>query len=180
MSMMRTALLTACLTICGALTAQAADVKIEGVHLCCGSCSKAIESALKDVDGVSDATPDQDAKSVTFKAKDSKAVDAGLKALADAGFHGKATADGKAVKFPEVKVAKGTKSDAFTITGVHLCCGSCVVAVKKAIADVPGVDQAQTKVDKDDGSIVVVGKDVDVAKFLDALFADGFHGEVKK
>src|SRR4029077_20075948 len=102
------------------------------VHMCCGQCVKIGDATLKDVKDISDGKSSQADKSVTFKAEDDKAVTAGLEALAKAGFHGKATKDGKGVEFPMPKIKEG-KSNEIVATGVHLCCGQCVTGVKKAL-----------------------------------------------
>ena len=42
------------------------------------------------------------------------------------------------------------------ISGVHLCCQSCVKGVEKAVADVPNVTAS---VDKDAGTVTLTGPD---------------------
>ncbi|MCH7688584.1 MAG: heavy-metal-associated domain-containing protein, partial [Planctomycetes bacterium] len=76
-------------------SAQAGEVSVKGVHICCGMCVKAIGGVLGKVDGVSDAKCDRDSKTVTFSASDAKTAKAGLRAILNAGFYGKATLDGK-------------------------------------------------------------------------------------
>ena len=61
------------------------------------------------------------------------------------------------------------------ITDTHVCCGSCVKAVAKILATVPGVTGAA---DQDTDSISLTGPDTaTVQKATDALVAAGFYGK---
>ena len=111
---------------------RAEEVTVSKTHVCCGACVKAVEAALADVEGVSDAKCDRDTKTITFTVANADAAKSGVKALADAGFAGVARMGGERVKSPGPGVKKGTKADDVTFTGVHLCCGGCV---KSAEAD---------------------------------------------
>lgn len=162
----------------GFATVQAAEVSIKGAHLCCGQCVTLAKKALADVKGVSDATPDQNSKTIAFKADDDKAVEAGLTALSKAGFYGTATADKKEIKFPGKEIEKGKKAASITVSDVHLCCGQCVTGVKKALADLKGVEKIEAV--QKDKTVTVTGKDIDTAEFIDALHKAGFQGELKK
>ena len=162
----------------GFSSVQAAEVTVKGVHLCCGQCVTGVKKALADVSGVSDVAGNQGEKTVTFKAADGNAAEAGIKALAKAGFHGTATADGKDIKFPESGAEKGKKADSITVTDLHLCCGACVTGVKKALDGLPGV--TGNEVDQKGKSVTVTGKDIDVVAFVDALNKAGYHCNVKK
>ena len=71
--------------------AAAGDVEITGVHLCCPACPKAVAAALVDVDGVSGTACDREEKTVSFSATNEETAQAGIDALAEAGFHGAAT-----------------------------------------------------------------------------------------
>jgi len=60
------------------------------------------------------------------------------------------------------------------ISGVHLCCQSCVKGVEKAVADVKGVTAT---VDKDEGTVTLSGAgQAAVQKAADALVAAGYFG----
>src|SRR5579859_672540 len=62
-----------------------------------------------------------------------------------------------------------------TITDVHICCGSCVKGVDKAVADVTGLT---AKADEDAGTVTLTGPDTaTVQKGADALTAAGFFGK---
>jgi periplasmic mercuric ion binding protein len=158
----------------GLSQARADKVELKDTHLCCGNCVKAVGETLKKVDGVSDANCDQKARTVTFTAKDEKVAGAALKALADAGFYGSATKDGKEFKVEVAEVKKGTKADTVTVTDVHVCCGMCKQGVAKALKDLKisyDGDGAQK-------SVKVEGKDLDKADIIDALRKAGFNGKV--
>ena len=62
-----------------------------------------------------------------------------------------------------------------TITGVHLCCASCVKGVAAAEAGVAGLT---AKADQDEGTVILTGPDTaTVQKGADALVAAGFFGK---
>ncbi len=151
---------------------SAAEVKISGVHICCGACVKAVTASLKDVAGVTKAGAEEDG-TVTFDAADEKAAAAGIAALAKAGFHGAAKSGGKELAFPAVTV-KEAKADSVTLTGIHLCCGGCYTAANDALKGIGAVTS-----DKKAKTVTVTGKGLDVAAILAALNKAGFHGEVK-
>ena len=61
------------------------------------------------------------------------------------------------------------------VTGVHLCCASCVKGVQKAVADVPGV---KITASEDDRSVTLTGPDqATVQKATDSLVAAGYFGK---
>jgi copper chaperone CopZ len=72
----------------GATGAKVQTLKIEGVHLCCGKCVKAVDKAVKSVSGVKEQNATKGAKSfeVTGDFKDSEVFDA----LEKEGLSGKA------------------------------------------------------------------------------------------
>jgi copper chaperone CopZ len=151
----------------GAGTAQAGKVEIKGAHVCCGKCVAAIKGVLKKVDGVSDADA-QKAGDITFTTKDDKTTTAALSALADAGFTGAATDDGKEVKI-DLPTASG-KADQVSVT-THICCPACKAAITKAFPD--------DKVSFEGNTATISGKDVDKAAVLDTLRKAGFNGTIK-
>jgi len=158
--------------------AQAGEVTVKGVHLCCGACVKDANAALQGIDGVSDVAIDRNTKVVTYKAANDDAAKAGIEALADAGFHGEATHAGKALAFPDSGAEKGKKASSVTLTGVHLCCGACVTGVKAALDDVSGVSTID--VDRTAKTVTLKGNDIDVTAAVAALNKGGFHGTVQK
>ncbi len=61
------------------------------------------------------------------------------------------------------------------LSGVHLCCGSCVKGVEAAVAKVAG---ATATVDKDAGTVSLSGADkATVQKAADALVGAGYFGK---
>lgn len=156
----------------------AGEVTVKGVHICCGGCVTALTGALEGVTGVSGGAADQDSGTVKFQAADAKAASAGLKAIAGAGFYGTATYDGKKPDTPTAKIDEKVVADSVTLTGVHLCCGTCVTASTDALKKVKGVSDAEG--DQDQGTITVKGTKVNVSELMKALHGAGFHGSVKK
>ena len=62
-----------------------------------------------------------------------------------------------------------------TISDVHICCGSCVKGIDKAVAGVQGLT---AKADEDAGTMTLTGPDTaTVQKGADALVAAGFFGK---
>ncbi|MEX0702890.1 MAG: cation transporter [Planctomycetales bacterium] len=154
---------------------QAGEVKVSGVHICCGMCVKAIDAALKDVQGVSAAKGDAKTKVVVFQAADDKGAEAGVKALAAAGFYGEAKHGDVVVAFPASGAKADAKADTIVLTGVHLCCGGCVTASTKAVKEVAGVTDA--KGDPKAKTVTVTGSSVEVAKAVEALNKAGFYAK---
>ena len=61
------------------------------------------------------------------------------------------------------------------ISGVHLCCKSCVTGVEKAVGHVSGASAA---VDKDAGEVTLTAPDkATLQKAADALVAAGYYGK---
>jgi copper chaperone CopZ len=178
MRLFRLSGLTALSLLCLTSLTVAGEVKVKAVHLCCGGCVSAVTDALEKVPGVSGGSANQDDGTVTFQATDAKAATAGLKAIAGAGFFGTATHGGKNLAVPVTKIDPKLTADSVTLTGVHLCCGTCVTASSTALKKVKGVTGVEG--DQDNGSLIVKGKQVKVAELLDALHGAGFHGNVKK
>jgi copper chaperone CopZ len=156
--------------------AQAGNVTVKGVHLCCPQCVKIIGKTLGGVDGISDAACDRAAKTVSFTATDGKSAAAGIKALAKAGFHGAAAHGDKLLKFPASGAKKGDKADKIVFKNVHLCCGQCVKGVAKALADI----KAEAACDRKAGTVTLTGSGIDIAAAAAALNKAGFNATLKK
>ena len=170
--------MAAAVALLNVAAARAGDVKIEGVHICCGQCVNIAQSTLKAVEGVSNGKADKDSGSITLTAADDKAATAAIEALAKAGFRGTAKHGDKVLEFPGSNAEKGAKSDAITIAGVHLCCPACYGAAEKALKSVDGV--TAVKSDKKAKTLEVTGTAVDVNAALQSLFNAGFQASVKK
>lgn len=152
----------------------AAPVTIEGVHLCCGACAKAVNEALADVEGVTNVAVDKDTGKVTFDAADKKGARAGVRALARAGFAGAAKFEGQEVAFPKGVDAEG-QADSVTIKGVHNCCPMCVTAITDALKGVSGV----TAVKCEKKTCTVTGTGVSYTALIKALHDSGLHGSIE-
>jgi copper chaperone CopZ len=172
------AVLCAGLATVGLVAAQegAGKVEVKGPHICCKQCVRVVGNLLEKVEGVSDVMADVKTKTVTFTAKNDQAAKAGVKALLDGGFFGKATQGGKAIKVALPAVAKGTKADVVTVKDVHVCCGQCVKAVNNLFKDSkvtctgPGPQK----------TVRIEGQGLDAAAVLSALHKGGFNGTLEK
>ena len=174
MQTIRVAALTGMIVALVAATSQA-QVEVSGVHLCCGMCVKAIGETLGGVEGVSNASCDRDAKTVTFTAAGDEAEKAALAALSTAGFYGTARVGNRELKFPTDKVEKGASSDEIVFYGVHLCCGGCVKVVGEALKDL-----GEPSCDREARTVTLKGSEISVAKALATLNKAGFNGSLTK
>ncbi len=155
----------------------AGEVAITNVHVCCGSCTAAVEEALTGIEGVSNPSADVMTKTVGFTAKDDKAAEAGIKALAKHGFFGQAKHAGKKLDFPSAGAKKGEKANQIDLYGVHLCCGACVTGAKKALENIGGLSAIE--IDRAAGKITLKGAGMETTKAIEALNAGGFYGTLK-
>lgn len=119
----------------------AAEFPVEGVHMCCGGCKKAIAAA-------SPAATVQ-GKQVIVSAASADEANAALVALNKAGFHGAVAVKG--VAFPTQQLSDA-KADTVVVTGVHNCCGGCE---KKITALVTGAGAAGCEIA--DGTVTATG-----------------------
>ena len=157
-----------------AFTVQAdVTVKVSDVHLCCGKCVNGVKKAVATVPGVT-ADVDQDGGTVTLTGPDNDTLQKAADALTTAGYYG--TTGDSPVKLSAATGAKGAKVTTLTITGVHICCGSCAKAVKKTVEAVPGV--TGDTVVKGAASFEVTGDFTD-SDVLTALQKAGFTGKVQ-
>lgn len=161
---------------------EAGKVSVKGVHICCGMCVKAIGGVLGKVDGVSDAKCDKDSRTVTFNSTDEKSAKAGLRAILNAGFFGRAKLDGKNLTAYSGKNKKknknknknaGKKSNEITLYRVHLCCGGCVKIVGAALKGIDGV--ADVKCDREAKTVKLTGEDISNRAVTQALRKAGFN-----
>ncbi len=156
--------------------ALASEVVVKGPHICCGQCVKVVGKILEKVDGVSEVKADTKTKMVTFTAKDAGAAKAGVKALFDGGFYGKATEDGKELKVGAGGVKKGDQVKSVTVKNVHACCGLCHKEIKGLFADstvtFEGTGPQRT--------VVIEGGSLEASAVLQALRKAGFNGMVQK
>ncbi|QDU93049.1 cation transporter [Lignipirellula cremea] len=167
--------LTAAMGLAFASFAQAeTKVTVSNVHLCCGACVKAVDKAIQGVEGAT-AVAAQGTHSIAITAESDAAAQNAIDALADAGFHGET--DSETIKYKDDTGAEAGLVKRLELTGVHNCCGSCNVAIKKAIGTVDGVEASTAKPKQT--SFVVEGN-FDGKKLVSALLDAGFHVKVKK
>lgn len=158
----------------GAAAWAAETVTFSGVHLCCGACGRAVQSAISKVQGVT-AKVDANTGEVTLTAADAKQLKAGVKALADAGFHG--TADKKDYAMADDSGAGKEKAQRIVIVGVHNCCAGCAGAIEDACKEADGVKAVA--IGSRQPKCVVEGDFVPAA-VVKALNDAGFHVRVEK
>lgn len=152
---------------------QSGTVSVKGVHLCCGGCQSIADAALSEVQGISGISCDLNTKVISFKPDSDKTAEAGIKALAKAGFYGTATHDKKALTFPDSGAKKGAKSNSVVMTGVHLCCTACVTASQKALENVKGVTLID--IDRNEKTIKLTGDAIVIPDAVAALNKAGFY-----
>jgi copper chaperone CopZ len=157
-----------------AAVAEDTKVTVEGVHLCCGACVKAVDEAAAKVEGAT-VTCDRDASSVAIVAPTVEAAQKALDAITDAGYHG--TPDSDIVKVKEDSDAPEGKVDSLTLTGAHNCCRGCAVAISGALEDVEGIAEVKAEPRT---TIVTLTGDFDARLAIKALNEAGFHVKVKK
>lgn len=145
------------------------SVKLTKVHLCCGACVKAVESAIEKVEGAT-VEIDQKAGTVAVTAEDAKTTRKAVGAIGRAGFHGES--DHAKIKMPNNSGVKAGKIERLELVGVHNCCGGCNKAIKAALASVEGVE-ADTATPKK--KTLVVEGEFDGLAVITALNKAGFH-----
>jgi hypothetical protein len=158
----------------GSSLAQADQVEVKGVHLCCGACQKAVKGILDKVEGVSEIACDRKAQTVKFTAENGKVARKAYFSLLKGGFYGKATVDGKAVN---VKNKAATdKVNQVTVNDVHVCCGACKKAIEKLFS---GATISYTG-DGPQRNVTIAGENLEPAAVLDTLRRAGLNGSIKK
>ena len=135
---MKSILASVILALTLAVSAQAAEssVKLTEVHLCCESCVKGVTKAVSKVSGVT-ATSDMDDKTISLAGPDTATLQKAVDALTAAGYYGKSS--DAAITVSSATGAKDHKVKMLEVNDLHLCCGSCVKAVNKALGSVSGV-----------------------------------------
>ncbi len=156
--------------------AYAGKVEMSGAHVCCPQCETIAKTVLGKVDGVTDAAADKGKKTITFTTKDEKVTATAVKALADAGYYGKVTDDGKEVKI-DAATPKAEKADTVTIKNVHVCCGNCKKAVEALFKDAK-IEYGKAGENKIT-DVKVSGKDLDKADVIKKLREAGFNGTIE-
>jgi hypothetical protein len=117
-------------------------VTLKDVHICCASCVTGVKTATTPVQGLT-AVADQSAKTIVLTAADKETLQKGVDALTAAGYFGKASDTN--VKVNADTGAKDGKVQTLEVSGVHLCCNSCVTAMKGIISKVDGIKSDTVK-----------------------------------
>ena len=167
---------SAILALTLAVSTQAAEssVKLTDVHLCCQSCVKGVDKAVGKIEGVK-ATSDMDEKTVSLTGPDTATLQKAVDALVAAGYYGKSS--DAAIKVSADTGAKNEKVQSLKVEDTHLCCGSCVKAVNKALGSVSGVTGNTAA--KGATSFTING-DFNDKEAMDALQKAGLTGHVAK
>jgi copper chaperone CopZ len=155
---------------------HAGEVRLQKTHLCCGACAASVKETLGGVKGVTKVQTDVNTKSVSFQASDAKTAAAGIRALAAAGFFGKASYSGRPLAVPESGAKKAPKSDSLILQGLHVCCNACVTAVHKSLSEVKGVSVIE--IDRNQRTVKLVGDSIVPTEAVQALNNAGFYGRV--
>ena len=150
------------------------SVKLTDVHLCCQSCVKGVQKAVSKVDGVK-ATSDMEEKTISLTGPDTATLQKAVDSLTDAGYYGKSSEAG--IKVNSETGAKDEKVKTLKIEGTHICCGSCVKAINKALGGVSGV--TGNTATKGATSFEITG-DFNEKDAFDALQKNGLTGHVAK
>lgn len=109
----------------------AADVKISGVHNCCGMCAAGINEALTKAGATNVKVEKTD---VSFTADNPRMA---IRALSQAGYYGKV--DGAEARPLPARLAE-IKGKSLKFEGIHACCGACVAGINKALAPLGKTD----------------------------------------
>jgi copper chaperone CopZ len=149
------------------------QVRLKGVHLCCGGCTDAVATAVESVPGIAFHC-DMANRTVTLTAKDDAAAQEALDTIAAAGLHGE-TGDRHLVMKAERNIPPG-KVRRLTVSGIHNCCEPCYEAIKGAIDTVEGVTDDTARPGKT--TFEVTGH-FSAAELVRALNTAGFHAKVK-
>lgn len=164
--MVRRLLLASTASLLLAVAAFAADVKVTGLHNCCGACKK----ALDDVMTKSAATNvNISSTEISFSTTD---PDKTVKALFDAGFAGKV----EGAKTPEAQGAKGVKAKTLKLEGIHNCCGGCTRAVDAALKPF-GTHDLKPRAT---ACTLTSETELDAEKVVEALRKAGYNARVAK
>jgi len=114
------------------------------------------------------------AGTIALTAADTATLQKAVDALTKGGYFGKSS--DASVKVDDSTGAKAGKVQTLEISGVHLCCGKCVNAVKDALATVDGAKPDSTLVTK--AKTFKVTGNFDAAQVFAALQKIGLTGKV--
>lgn len=148
-------------------------VTLTEVHNCCKKCTDGLKKAVATVPGVT-AEVEPKKTTVVLSGASNADLQKAVDAITAAGYTG--VSDNPEVKVP-MPDAPDEQVTSLTISGTHLCCGSCVKDVEKAVKSVPGV-QSDTAT-KGAESFKVEGN-FNAKALMTALAKAGFAGTASK
>jgi copper chaperone CopZ len=162
--LLRLTLSAAAILVAG--TAYAGDVKITGIHNCCGNCNRIITAALE---GAGATTISVKPGEVTFASTD---PDKAVKALYDIGYSGKV----EGAKVPEAVGAKGVRGKEIKVEGIHNCCPRCCAAIIAALKPI-GTSNVKPQLT---AFTVTTESEVEASAVVKALRDAGFNVKIVK
>jgi copper chaperone CopZ len=162
------------LTLSVSTQAAESSVKLTDVHLCCQGCVKGVQKVVSKIDGVK-ATSDMEEKTISLTGPDNATLQKAVDSLTDAGYYGKSSE--AAIKVNGETGAKDEKVKTLKVEGTHICCGSCVKAINRALGGVSGV--TGNTATKGATSFEITG-DFNEKEAFDALQKNGLTGHVAK
>jgi copper chaperone CopZ len=162
------ALAIACATSVSAFAAE--TVTLSDVHLCCNNCVNGANTAIKPSGAT--AAVDRNAKTIVLTASDKQTLQKAANALIAAGYFGKSS--DSAIKMDAPSGAPDGKVETATVTGVHLCCPTCVTTVKNTLSKVDGV-KSNTVAPR--ATSFNVAGDFSAKSMFEALNAEGLAGK---
>jgi periplasmic mercuric ion binding protein len=159
------------LALGAAVSAADVSVQLNDVHLCCGSCVRGVDKAVATIDGAT-AVADKEAGTVVLTAADKPTLQKAVNALVAAGYFG--VSNDPAIKVDAGPAVEAAAVKSLNVSGVHLCCKTCVTAVNRALKKVPGVEG--TTAVKGAPSFEVTGEFSPKA-VIEALHEEGLSGK---
>lgn len=113
-----------------ASAAHAADVKVTGLHACCGNCANTIKGILEKEGATNINTKTGPMAELSFTAPDAEKA---VAALSNAGF----AIRGEGVpRAPRQEGIRDLKAKELKVSDIHNCCGACTAAINKAVMPV--------------------------------------------
>lgn len=148
------------------------QVRLSGVHLCCGGCADAVIMAVESVPGAA-CQVDMAAGVVDLVARDRHTAQRALDAIAAAGLHGD-TGDAHLAMKTECELPTG-KVHRLRVSEIHNCCDPCYDAIEGAIRSVAGVTGDTARPGATSFEVTGSFSGIDL---VHALNAAGFHANV--
>jgi periplasmic mercuric ion binding protein len=152
-----------------ASAAQAADVKVTGLHACCGNCANTIKPILEKEGATNVMVKTGPMAELSFTAAEPVKA---LTALRNAGFYTRA----EGVRVPGQEGVRDLKAKELKISDVHNCCGACTAALNKALAPVGKATVAA----KQTAITVTSDSEIEGRALIQALHQAGFHAKIAK